>query len=46
MSIERAFCRDKQHLPAFRELGLVDKLIYVDGRGAETLEHARQLSLP
>lgn len=38
MSIERAFCMDKQHLPAFRAHSLPDKLIYVDGRGAETLE--------
>lgn len=38
MSIERAFCRDKQHLAAFRDCGVQDKLVYVDGRGAETLE--------
>jgi hypothetical protein len=38
MTIERAFCRNKEHLPAFRAYGLTDKLTYVDGRGAEDLE--------
>lgn len=38
MSIERAFCTDRQHVEAFKELGLPDKLIYVAGRGAEDLE--------
>jgi hypothetical protein len=38
MSIERAFCRSKDHMSAFRAYGLPDKLIYVDGRGAEDLE--------
>jgi hypothetical protein len=37
MSIERAFCTDKQHVPAFRAYGLVDKLIWLGGRGAEDL---------
>jgi hypothetical protein len=38
MSIERAFCCNKAHVPAFKDYGLPDKLIYVDGRGAENLE--------
>lgn len=38
MTIERAFCRNKEHLPAFRAYGLPDKLIWLEGRGAETLD--------
>lgn len=38
MSIERAFCRNKEHLAAFRAYGLPDKLIWLEGRGAETLD--------
>lgn len=38
MTIERAFCRNKEHLAAFRAYGLPDKLIWLDGRGAETLD--------
>ncbi|HEY2010569.1 MAG TPA: hypothetical protein VGH23_16385 [Rhizomicrobium sp.] len=38
MTIERAYCQDKEHIAAFRAYGLPDKLIYVDGRGAEDLE--------
>lgn len=38
MSIERAFCRNKEHVPAFRACGLPDRLIWVDGRGAEDIE--------
>lgn len=38
MSIERGFCRNKEHLPSFRAYGLPDKLIWVDGRGAEDIE--------
>jgi hypothetical protein len=38
MSIERAFCRNKEHTAAFRAYGLPDKLTWVDGRGAEDLE--------
>jgi hypothetical protein len=38
VTIERAFCRNKEHLSAFRAYGLPDKLIWLDGRGAETLD--------
>lgn len=38
MTIERAFCRNKMHVPAFRAYGLPEQLIYVDGRGAESLD--------
>jgi hypothetical protein len=38
MSIERAFCRNREHVPAFKAYGLPDKLIWVDGRGAEDLD--------
>lgn len=38
MPIERAFCRNKEHLPALRAYGLPEKLIWLDGRGAEDLE--------
>jgi hypothetical protein len=38
MSIERAFCRNKEHIPAFRAYGLSDRLIWIDGRGAENVE--------
>jgi hypothetical protein len=38
MSIERAFCTNKLHIPAFRAYGLPDKLIWLDGRGPETLD--------
>jgi hypothetical protein len=38
MSFDRAFCTNKNHIPAFRAYGLPDKLIWLDGRGAETLD--------
>lgn len=38
MRIERAFCRNKEHLAALRAYGLPDKLIWLEGRGAETLD--------
>ena len=38
MSVERAFCTNRQYVEAFKELGLPEKLIYVAGRGAEDLE--------
>lgn len=38
MSIERAFCCNVEHTPAFRAYGLPEKLIWVAGRGAEDLE--------
>lgn len=38
MSIERAFCRNREHLPSFKAYGLPDKLIYLDGRGGEDLD--------
>lgn len=39
MSVERAFCRNIEHTAAFRAYGMPEKLIWVDGRGAEDLEH-------
>lgn len=38
MSIERAFCRNREHLAAFRAYGLPDKLVYLDGRGGEDID--------
>jgi hypothetical protein len=38
MSIDRAFCCAKQYVPSFRAYGLPDKLIWLEGRGAETLD--------
>lgn len=38
MTIERAFCRNKEHLAAFRAYGMGEKLTYLDGRGAEDLD--------
>lgn len=38
MSVERGFCTDKIHVPALKACGLPEKLIYVAGRGGETLE--------
>ncbi|MBV9549817.1 MAG: hypothetical protein JO256_09120 [Alphaproteobacteria bacterium] len=38
MIVERGFCTDRQYLPALRTAGLTDKLIWLAGRGAETLD--------
>ena len=37
MTIVRGFCTNKEHVPALKAYGISDKLIYVDGRGAEDL---------
>lgn len=36
--IERGFCVNREFVPAFNAYALPDKLIYVEGRGAEGLE--------
>lgn len=38
MTIERGFCQNKEHLTALSAYGLPDKLVYLDGRGAENLD--------
>lgn len=38
MTLLRGYCRNREYLPALRAMGLVDKAIWLEGRGAETLD--------
>jgi hypothetical protein len=38
MTIVRGYCHSRDFLPSLRAIGLVDKAIWLEGRGAETLE--------